>query len=121
MKISSIKDLQNMFIKTCINGYSATEIRDGKVVPRLYRREDLSQWAGNAFSKGEHYFYCEPVNPENPNGKLRLCEPKYEYRLKLTLSETEYDEFVEMIDGLEPSKKEEFLDKELSIRENELE
>ena len=32
------------------------------------------KWAEETIKRGENYFYYEPVNPENPNGELRLCE-----------------------------------------------
>lgn len=55
-----------------------------------YLRPDLSAWA-NEFAKcGKRYFFTEPVDPVNKYGKLRLCEPKYEYRVD-NLTPEEYD------------------------------
>ena len=55
-----------------------------------YLRPDLSAWA-NEFAKcGKRYFFTEPVDPANKYGKLRLCEPKYEYRVD-NLTQEEYD------------------------------
>ena len=55
-----------------------------------YLRPDLSAWA-NEFAKSEkRYFFTEPVDPANKYGKLRLCEPKYEYRVD-NLTSKEYD------------------------------
>ena len=55
-----------------------------------YLRPDLSAWA-NEFAKSEkRYFFTEPVDPANKYGKLRLCEPKYEYRVD-NLTQEEYD------------------------------
>lgn len=59
--------------------------------PRLYRREDLTQWAKEAFKRRENFFYAEPVNPNHPYGRLRLTEPNYVYRLNKTLTKEEFD------------------------------
>ena len=39
----------------------------------------------------EEYFYCEPVDPDNPNGPQKPSEPKYEYDLERPLTEEEYN------------------------------
>ena len=83
-------DAKDFFQKKCTNQMLATTVRDGKLVPMLYRRGDLTQWAKEAYERGEPYFYCEPVNPDKPNGELQLCEPKYIYVLKQGLSEEEF-------------------------------
>lgn len=84
--IKSANDLRACFSKVCTNTYAAED--NGK--PMLYRREDLSQWAKEAFGRGEKYFYAEPVNPNHPYGRLKLVEPKYEYRLTRTLTPEEF-------------------------------
>lgn len=85
--LQNVKDLKKCFIPVCTNGYSAED--DGE--PRLYRREDLTQWAKEAFKRGEPFFYAEPVNPNHPYGRLRLTEPNYVYRLNKTLTKEEFD------------------------------
>lgn len=84
-------ELEKLFVKVCTNAYSAVEFRNGKKVPRLYLRNDLSLWAKEAFEKGEKYFYCEPVNPDSQCGRLQLCEPKFEYKLTRNLTVEEYE------------------------------
>ena len=62
-----------------------------------YLRPDLSAWA-NEFAKcGKRYFFTEPVDPVNKYGKLRLCEPKYEYRVD-NLTPEEYDTLMMILD-----------------------
>ena len=81
------EDLKKCFRKECVNAYSAEE--DGK--PRLYRRNDLTVWAAEAFSHGEKYFYAEPINKKEPYGKLQLTEPKYVYVCNRQLAEEEFE------------------------------
>lgn len=69
---------------------------DGRV--QLYRRPDLSEWAAKAAADGERYFYVEAVNPNINGGKLRLCCPKYEYRVD-SLTQEEYDALKELLKG----------------------
>lgn len=86
------------FNKVCINSARAFDFRlnNGKpeMIPMSYRRTDLAEWAKEAFDKGETHFYYEPVNPDEPNGTLRQCGPKYIYRLKNVLDEKEYETLV---------------------------
>ena len=84
-------DIKNLFVKVCINEYPSFESRGWNIVPRLYRREDLTNWAKEAFERNEMNFYCEPVDERNPYGKLRLSDPKYTYKLKRDLSEEEFE------------------------------
>ena len=86
-KVQTKEDLKKCFRKKCVNAYSAED--DGK--PRLYRREDLTQWAKEACERGEKFFYAEPVNPNHPYGRLRLTEPSYVYRLNRALTKEEFD------------------------------
>lgn len=81
-------DLKNKFIKQAINRYYAIG-EDGEVV--LYRREDLSSFAIDACRKGEKYFYCEPVDKNNPLGELKISEPIYRYSLQNPLTEEEFN------------------------------
>lgn len=94
------RNVKDLFRKTCINELPSYEYipkeysRDGETVhPRIYRREDFSKFAKEAFERGEKFFYTEPVDPENPNGPHRLCEPKYVYTLKKSLSEEEFERY----------------------------
>lgn len=82
------EELLTLFTKTCVNGYPA--IKNDKR-PMLYRRNDLTTWAQEAFDRGEPCFYAEPVDPKRPNGKLRLCEPEYKYKLSRMLDESEFE------------------------------
>ena len=68
-----------------------------KAVPRLYRREDLSQWAKEAFERGQNYFYYEPVNPDQPYEKQHLTKPKFVYQLVRNLTEEEYETLVKQL------------------------
>lgn len=85
--LQNVKDLKKCFVPVCTNAYSAVDEDE----PRLYRREDLTQWAKEAFKRGEKFFYAEPVNPNHPYGRLRLTEPNYVYRLNKTLTKEEFD------------------------------
>ena len=67
----------------------------GRIMP--YLRPDLSAWA-NEFAKSEQrYFFTEPVNPANKYGELRLCKPKYEYRVD-NLTPEEYDTLIMILE-----------------------
>lgn len=84
--VQTTGDLKRCFHKVCLNAYSAE--KDGQ--PMLYRRNDLTQWAAEAFARGEEYFYAEPVNAAEPYGRLQLTEPKYAYVCNRQLSEEEF-------------------------------
>lgn len=87
----SVDELKLLFTKVCVNAYNATETsKDGTPEPMLYRREDLTRWAREAFERGQSFFYAEPVNPKDPCGQLRLCEARYKYKLSRNLTESEY-------------------------------
>lgn len=92
----SIKaQIKSKIHKVCINGLPAYD-SDGRV--QLYRRPDLSEWAAKAAADGKRYFYVEAVNPNINGGKLRLCCPKYEYRVD-SLTQEEYDVLKELLNG----------------------
>ena len=61
-----------------------------------YKRSDLEKWAEETIKRGENYFYYEPVNPENPNGELRLCEKKshIEYKCEFSLDAKLYEDWI---------------------------
>ena len=84
-------NLKDYFVKECVNSYKAFDYDiDGNKVPMLYRRDDLYRWSKEAFEKGEDYFYCRPVNPLEPCGRLELCEPEYKYRCPFKFTEEEF-------------------------------
>lgn len=85
-KVQTKEDLKKCFKIKCLNVYSAEE--DGQ--PRLYRRSDLTQWAAEAFARGENYFCAEPVDPKEPYGKLKLAKPRYVYTCSRALTEEEF-------------------------------
>lgn len=84
--VQTTGDLKKCFSKVCLNAYSAEE--NGQ--PMLYRRNDLTRWAAEAFARGEKWFYAEPVNAAEPYGRLHLTEPKYVYVCSRQLSEEEF-------------------------------
>lgn len=86
-KIMNLDDLRQCFSITCVNAHHAS--KSGK--PMLYKRNDLYQWSKEAFENGKDYFFVEPVNPEKPNGELRLAEPRFEYKLKRNLTKEEFN------------------------------
>lgn len=56
---------------------------NGNKYHRLYKRNDLCTWAEEAFKRNEPYVYYRPVNPNDPYGKLELCEPIYHYQVSM--------------------------------------
>ena len=91
-------DVEKLFVKVCINRSPAVNFRDGKKVPFLYRRDDLTEFAKQAFEEGKNFIYTEPVNPNKPYGPQRRCEPKYVYQLRNNLSEDQYKELIELVE-----------------------
>lgn len=81
----------NNIRKQCVNEMPVTE------TPWRYRHPDHYEMATEAQKEGKKYYYYEPVNPDNPNGKLRRCEPKYVYRLDMVLTEDQYNEIMEKV------------------------
>ena len=64
-------------------------------VPALYKRNDLHQFAKEAFQKGEDYFFTKPVDPNIQYGELKLCDPEYEYIAKLSFEDAMYEQWIE--------------------------
>ena len=63
--VETISDLQLLFNRYCVNiSRRFDAVKNGE--PMLYRREDITQWAKEAFERGEKYFYCKPVDEKNP-------------------------------------------------------
>ena len=79
-----------LFKKCVVNRYKAVDERRNDY--KLYRRSDFTNWAKEAFENGEEYFYCRPVDPNDPYGEYELCEPEYRWFLKDRngLSEDQY-------------------------------
>lgn len=86
--VETMEDLKYLFVKSFKNMFPATD-RDGKL--QRYLRQDLQQWAKDAKDKGENFFYADPVDPANPNGELKLAEPKYKYKMVRQLTEEEFN------------------------------
>ena len=86
---NSLNDLKKKFKKVCLNAYST---KDSKGRCQIYKRKDFCEWSMEAYERGEDYFYADPVNPVNPYGKHKLCEPRYAYELMGMLSKEEYEE-----------------------------
>lgn len=63
--------------------------------PMLYRREDLTQWAKEAFEKDEPYFYYKPVDSQNPCGRLMLCTPTHKYISRLEFDTELYEQWID--------------------------
>lgn len=87
-------NINDLFEKRCINKYDAKSKKDKTVI--LYRRPDLYEWACEAVERGEDCFYCRPIDPDNPYGKLELCEPEYRWFIKNKngLSEYEFESLI---------------------------
>lgn len=86
-KVKTLDDLRQCFSMTCMNAHQASNNEK----PMLYKRNDLYQWSKEAFENGKDYFFVEPVDPEKPNGELRLSEPRFEYKLKRNLTKEEFN------------------------------
>ena len=72
-------NIKDLFEKRSINAYKAI---DNNGLPCLYRRNDLCTWAEEAYERGEKYFYCRPVDPDDLYGKFELCEPEYRWFIR---------------------------------------
>lgn len=88
--VENVEELERLFDKCYTNLYHAADPSD-QSKPMLYRRTDLTNWAVEAFERGEKYFFCEPVDPNNPYGALQLCEPKYVYKIRRSLTVEEFE------------------------------
>jgi len=60
-----------------------------------YKRRDLNDWCIEAYMRGEEYFSYRPVNPQDPNGKLELCEPEYQIETTLLFSKEIWDDWIQ--------------------------
>lgn len=79
--------------------YELVGLRDHEVTdlvhPADYRRADLSQWAQEAFDRGEPLFYTRPVPGQDDPYKLELCKPEYEYTAELFFDTDLYEGWIE--------------------------
>lgn len=66
----------------------------GNKYHRLYKRNDLCTWAEEAFERNEPYVYYRPVNPNNPYGKLELCEPTYHYQASMDFDTDVWEDWI---------------------------
>ena len=83
--------LANNINKTYTNKYPAMT-RTGSM--QLYRRQDLYDFAKDAYERGEQYFYVEPVHACDTYGKLQLGEPKYIYEGSVVIDNDVYEQYV---------------------------
>lgn len=60
-----------------------------------YRRADLSQWAQEAYERGEPLFYTRPIPGQDDPYKLELCKPEYEYTAELFFDTDLYEGWIE--------------------------
>ena len=92
----SKEELKKLFVKICTNELPAIDLmhfkKTGEKRPMMYRRPDLSQWAKEAFDRGEMVFHAQVIPNTRPNGPMELTEPKYEYALVRNLTVEEYEE-----------------------------
>ena len=82
--------MSDLLERRVVNAYKARDY--GRNDFYLYRRNDLSTWSKEAYDRGEEFFYCRPVDPDDPTGALELCEPEYRWFIKdpKGLTEKEY-------------------------------
>ena len=85
--------IRNHTGKIIENRYRAKERANSKQ-PMLYKRNDLYQWAKAAFERGEEFFYARPVDPNNPYGKLELCDPSYHYTATFDVDKDIYEQWI---------------------------
>ena len=90
-----IEDIEALFVKICTNELPAIDVlyfkKTGQKRPMVYRREDLTQWAKEAFDRGETTFHAQAVPNGRANGPMELAEPAYQYALIRNLTPEEYN------------------------------
>jgi peptidyl-tRNA hydrolase len=62
--------------------------------PQWYKRNDLHQWAKEARERGDEYFYYRLVDPNDPYGKLELCEPTYHYQTSMNFDTDVWENWI---------------------------
>ncbi len=88
--------IQENTVKIVENRYNAWEIdrKTGKREPQMYKRNDLNEWALEARIRGDQYFYARPVDPDNPYGKLELCDEAYHYTTRMEIDKDLYEQWM---------------------------
>lgn len=85
----------NNTTKIADNYHRAYEYSHGeKIKPQYYLRPDLNQWAEEARENGKNGFYVKPVDPNNPYGKLELCDASYHYSTKFNIDNNLYEKWI---------------------------
>lgn len=88
--------IRNNTTKILDNYHRAYEYSRGeKIKPQYYLRPDLNQWAEEARENGKNGFYAKPINPNNPYGKLELCNPSYHYSTKFNIDNDIYEQWID--------------------------
>ena len=87
-KIETLADLKSHFVKKLANQHISACPYGG---PQPYLKPNMTEFAEQAYKNKQEYFYCDPIDPDNPNGPQKLCKPKYEYDLIRPLTEEEYN------------------------------
>lgn len=78
----------------CIDGRYPVWENNEHTKPQLYKRNDLNTWAQEARDRGEDCFYARPVNPNDPYGELKHCEPNYHYDCHMTIDKDLYEQWI---------------------------
>lgn len=91
-----IQMIKNNTRSEAINFYSAVDEGPmGEPTLMMYKRNDLTQWASEAYSRGEEGFYAKPVDPNNPYGTLELCEPQTLHTCRMTIDNDLYENWLD--------------------------
>lgn len=90
-------ELEDLFEKDAVNEFAALSWRpilsgSDKLEPYNYPNDSLNRLVEETLKRGEKYFYADPVDPEAGfyHCQFEPTEPRYEYRLKRSLTEHEY-------------------------------
>ena len=69
-----------------------------KTGPRPYKHGELSQFSQEAYENGQDYFTVRPVDPEDSNAGLELCENEYDcYSATIDILRDVYEEWIQGI------------------------
>lgn len=88
---TEIREKAHKVLKWPIRKYPSFNV-DHPGSPAVYKRGDLSQWAKEAFERGESFFYTRPSD-DDPY-RLLLCEPEYEYSAELFFDTDLYEKWI---------------------------
>ena len=65
---------------------------------RAYKHGDLSRFSQESYENGQDYFTVRPIDPEDSNSGLELCENEYDcYIAEITFPRDVYEEWVQGI------------------------